>query len=104
MGFFQIFFNIIIPLAKPALVAQFIFGFVGGYNNYTGVLLYLQNEQTLWNLQISIQKLIEYEVGSDGDYAFRCATTLMSMLPLIVGFLFCQCYFIEGISFGGGKE
>lgn len=104
MGFFQIFFNIIIPLAKPALVAQFIFGFVGGYNNYTGALLYLQNEQTLWNLQISIQKLIEYAVGSDGDYAFRCATTLMSMLPLIVVFLFCQRYFIEGISFGGGKE
>lgn len=104
MGFFQIFFSIIIPLAKPALVAQFIFGFVGGYNNYTGALLYLQNEQTLWNLQISIQKLIEYAAGSDGDYAFRCATTLMSMLPLIVVFLFCQRYFIEGISFGGGKE
>ncbi len=104
MGFWQIFRNIIIPLAKPALVAQFIFGFVGGYNNYTGALLYLQNEQTLWNLQISIQKLIEYAATGDGDYAFRCATTLMSMLPLIVVFLFCQRYFIEGISFGGSKE
>lgn len=104
MGFWQIFKDIIIPLAKPALIAQFIFGFVGGYNNYTGALLYLQSEESLWTLQIAMQQLIEFSADAGGDYAFRCATMLMSMLPLIIVFLFCQKYFIEGISFGGGKE
>ena len=33
-GFFQCFFKIMFPLAKPAFIAQFIFGFVGGYNSY----------------------------------------------------------------------
>ena len=104
MGFWQIFFAIIIPLSKPALIAQFIFGFVGGYNNYSGALLYLNDQiESMW--QLSLQKLIAYlSTSASGDYAFRCATALMAMLPLIVVYLFCQKFFIEGISFGGGKE
>lgn len=104
MGFWAIFKNIVIPLAKPALIAQFIFGFVGGYNNYTGALLYLKEEDSLWTLQIAMQELINYSADWGGDYGFRCATTLMAMLPLIIVFLLCQKHFIEGISFGGGKE
>lgn len=104
MGFWQIFVTIIIPLAKPALIAQFIFGFVGGYNNYTGALLYLQDQDSLWTLQIAIQEIIRFNDPTGTDYGFKCATTLMAMLPLIIVFLFCQKYFIEGISFGGGKE
>ena len=106
MGFWQIFFAIIIPLSKPALIAQFIFGFVGGYNNYSGALLYLNDQiESMWTLQLSLQKLIAYlSTSASGDYAFRCATALMAMLPLIVVYLFCQKFFIEGISFGGVKE
>ena len=44
-GFFQCFFKIMFPLAKPAFIAQFIFGFVAGYNSYLGPMLYLQNQQ-----------------------------------------------------------
>lgn len=104
MGFWQIFFTIILPLSKPALVAQFIFGFVGGYNNYSSALLYLNNaSETLWTLQIALQKLIAYLSGS-ADYNFLCATALMAMLPLIVVYIVCQKFFTEGITFGGGKE
>ncbi len=51
MNFWQIFFKIIVPLSKPAIIAQFIFGFVGGYNNYSGALLYLgTGDESLWTL------------------------------------------------------
>ena len=106
MGFWQIFFAIIIPLSKPALIAQFIFGFVGGYNNYSGALLYLNDQiESMWTLQLSLQKLIAYlSTSASGDYSFRCATALMAMLPLIVVYKKKKKFFIEGISFGGGKE
>lgn len=106
MNFWQIFFTIVLPLSKPALIAQFIFGFVGGYNNYAGALMYLGSEdEVMWTLQLSLQKLISYlSTSADGDYNFRCATSLMAMVPLIIVYLFCQKFFIEGISFGGGKE
>lgn len=105
MNFWQIFFSIVVPLSKPALIAQFIFGFVGGYNNYSGALLYLLDQsETMWTLQLSMQQLISYLSVSQDDFGFQCATALMAMLPLIILYLFCQRFFIEGISFGGGKE
>ncbi len=104
MNFWQIFFTIVLPLSKPALIAQFIFGFVGGYNNYAGALTYLLDEKPLWTLQLAVQRSVNYMTDGDFDYAFKCATSLMSMLPLIIVYLFCQRFFIEGISFGGGKE
>ncbi len=105
MGFWQIFFRVILPLSKPALIAQFIFGFVGGYNNYSGALLYLgTNDSSLWTLQLTLQRLISYNADTSYSYNVNCATALMSMIPLIIVYLCCQKFFIEGISFGGGKE
>ncbi len=106
MNFWQIFFTIVLPLSKAALIAQFIFGFVGGYNNYAGALMYLGNEsESMWTLQLTLQRLIGHlSTSPDGDYSFQCATSLMAMLPLILVYLGCQKFFIEGISFGGGKE
>lgn len=106
MNFWQIFFTIVIPLSKSALIAQFIFGFVGGYNNYAGALMYLDQEsETMWTLQLVLQKLIKHmSTSANGDYNFRCATSLMAMIPLVIVYLACQRFFIEGISFGGGKE
>ena len=106
MNFWQIFFTIVLPLSKPALIAQFIFGFVGGYNNYASALMYLGNEsESMWTLQLTLQQLIKYmSTSPNGDYNFQCASSLMAMIPLIIVYLFCQKFFIEGISFGGGKE
>lgn len=104
MNFMQIFFTIVLPLSKPALIAQFIFGFVGGYNNYAGALTYLESERGLWTLQLAVQQSVNYMSTGVYDLAFKCATSLLSMLPLIIVYLCCQKFFIEGISFGGGKE
>lgn len=104
MNFWQIFFTIVLPLSKSALIAQFIFGFVGGYNNYAGALTYLSDEHALWTLQLAIQQEVAYLSNGEFDYAFRCATALMSMLPLIIVYLCCQKFFIEGVSFGGGRD
>ncbi len=67
-------------------------------------LTYLFDEKSLWTLQLAVQRSVNYMTDGEFDYAFKCATSLMSMLPLIIVYLFCQRFFIEGISFGGGKE
>ena len=56
-GFFQSFIRIMLPLAKPAFIAQFIFGFVAGYNNYMGPLLYLQNDPESVTLQLYLSQI-----------------------------------------------
>lgn len=102
MGFFGIFFRIILPLAKPVFLAQFLFGFVGSYNNYSGALLYLMSEKPLWTLQLALQQITKH-IGTRYTNA-QCAAALISMIPLLFLYAFVQKFFIEGITAGSVKE
>ena len=102
-GFFRCFFKIMFPLAKPAFIAQFIFGFVGGYNSYLGPMLYLQNQPQFVTLQLYLSEIRSLfpTAGSENIY---CAAAILGMLPLIIIYCCMQKYFIEGVSAGSVKE
>ncbi len=96
-----IYFSIMLPLAIPAFVAQFIFGFVGGYNDYVGPMLYLTGNKMMVTLQLAVANI----QSSFGKYPETiCASAIFSMIPLIIVYCFCQKLFINGIAVGGGKE
>ncbi len=96
-----IFFSMMLPLAIPAFIAQFIFGFVGGYNDYVGPLLYLTGNKLMVTLQLAVANT----QSSFADYPETiCASAIFSMIPLILIYCFCQKFFIKGIAVGGGKE
>lgn len=100
LGFMGQYVRIIIPLSKPAFISQFIFGFIGGYNDYMGPLLYINGQTELYPLQMALtlyQNLYKY------DGAMIAALTLLAMLPLIVIYVFMQKYFVEGIAVTGIK-
>lgn len=104
-GNLRVFFSIVIPLAKPALIAQFLFGFVGGYNSYGGALMYLYNSKELWNLQLALSELVLTLGKEGGGYGnAQCASALVAIIPLLLLYVGVQKYFIEGINIGGGKE
>lgn len=102
-GYFTIFFKIMLPLAKPAFISQFIFGFVAGYNSYLAPMLYLQNQPQFVTLQLYLSQIrgLFPNAGSENIYS---AAAILGMLPLIVIYCILQKYFIEGISVGGVKE
>lgn len=102
-GFFETFFKVMFPLAKPAFISQFIFGFVAGYNSYLGPMLYLQNQPQFVTLQLYLSQIRSLfpNAGSENIYS---AAAILGMLPLIVIYCFMQRYFIEGITVGGVKE
>lgn len=103
MGTFGIFFHIILPLSKPAFIAQFIFGFVGGYNSYMAPMLYLNNNPKFLTLQLVLSQVTALfpDAGSQNVYA---ASAIVGMLPLIIIYAFTQKYFLEGLMTGGVKE
>ena len=103
MGFIGIYMRIIVPLAAPVFVAQFLFGFVGGYNNYSAALLYLLGNEGLWTMQLALSQLIAGLTETGAWLNVKCAAAIFSMLPLIVLFCFSQRYFIENVSAGGVK-
>lgn len=102
-GFFQCFFKVVFPLGKPAFVAQFIFGFVAGYNNYIGPLMYLQNQPRFLTLQLYLSQ-IKALFPNAGSENIHSAAAVLGMLPLILIYICMQKYFIEGITVGGVKE
>lgn len=100
-----IFFKICMPLAKPAFIAQFILGFCGAFNNYSGALLYLNGQKELWPLQLALPKIVAYMSRSGGGYTnVQCGAAVISIIPMLVLYLCTQKYFLEGIAVGGGKE
>ncbi|MCQ2400160.1 MAG: carbohydrate ABC transporter permease, partial [Clostridia bacterium] len=96
-----IFFAIVLSLSIPAFVPQFIFSFVGGYNSYTGPLLYLLGKDEFITLQLAVHQI---QTSFSKYPEVVCATAILSMLPLIIIYCFTQKMFIEGIAVGSGKE
>ena len=102
-GFFYCFTKIMFPLAKPAFIAQFIFGFVGSYNSYLAPQLYLQDQPQFVTLQLYLSQIRELFPGL-GNENIHMAAAILGMLPLVIIYCCLQKYFIEGVSEGGVKE
>lgn len=100
LGPFGTYCRVVAPLAKPAYIAQFIFGFVASYNNYTGPLLYLYGDPKKYTLQLALGN-IQNMFGNPNQ---QCAAALIAILPLLIVYIVFQRFFIEGIAVGGGKE
>jgi len=99
VGYFGMFFKMLLPLSVPALIAQGVLGFVGGYNDYFGPLLYV-NGTKFATLQVALAK---FGVSYEGEWNNIMASTIVALLPTIAIYLVAQKYFIEGIAVSGLK-
>lgn len=102
LGFLGIFFRIMVPLSVPALLAQGILGFIGGYNDYLGPLIYLRNDPNLYTLQIALRYLADKRGNDEPNVSM--AASLVALLPTLIVYFFAQQYFIEGIVTSGLKQ
>lgn len=101
IGHFRIFWRLVVPLSAPSLISQGLLGFVGGYNDYLGPLLYLQDSK-YYTLQTALH-LIYGSSYNSGDNQMFMAATCLSLIPTIVIFLVCQKYFVKGLTNSGIK-
>lgn len=100
MSEFRIFRSIMMPLCKPALVSLGIFHFMNNWNDllYPLMLTSSQNKRTL---SAGLAVLVGNKVIKYGP---TLAATMISLTPLLVLYIFCQKYFIEGVATSGVKE
>ena len=101
MSYFGMYVKIMIPLSIPAFLAQGILGFVGGYNNYLGPLLYLNGRVELYTLQLALSVLqgVYY-----ADQSVQCASAVIALIPILIVYIVCQKFFIEGVAASGMKD
>jgi multiple sugar transport system permease protein len=93
------FWNVILPLTKPAVTVVAILAAVAAWNEFLLPLLYLQ-ENNKYPLAVG---LAFFTSEHDVAYNLLMAASTLIVLPVIVIFLFAQRYFIEGITVGGVK-
>lgn len=98
-GELRIWWDIVMPLSKPALATVAIFTFNGVWQDFMGPLLYLQSER-LYTLQLGLRQF-EAAAGGAPAWHWLMAASLMVMLPVLIVFVSFQQYFIEGISLTG---
>lgn len=97
----RIFWNIYMPLAKPALAALTIFTFLYSWNDLLGPLIYLPADLEKTTITVGLA-LFQTQYG--GKWTLMMAGSLISILPIIIIFFFAQRQFIEGIALSGVKS
>ena len=98
IGPFGCFVRIVLPLVKPALLSQGVLGFVGGYNDYFGPLIYLKSDYQTLQIAVSV-----FSDRYSGDWPSILAANIVAIIPTVLIYIFVQKYFIEGITAGGEK-
>lgn len=96
---FRIYAQIVLPLAKPALLTIGLFTFLSAWGDFQGALIYL-NDQETWTLSIGLKQFIRENGVAWGP--LMAAATLFT-IPIIVLYFFVQKKFIEGITITGLK-
>lgn len=98
-SYLRIFWNIMLPLSKPALATLGIFVFMWSWNNFLWPLLII-NTLDMKTLPLGLS----YFLGQYTVYwNLLMAGTTIALLPVLVVFFFAQRYFVEGITLTGLK-
>lgn len=99
-GYPRIFWEIVIKNSKPAIITLVVFTFMNTWNDFQRPLIFL-NDDSLWTLSMGLAKF-------QGTYVTQwnqmMAGALITMVPVLVLYIFAQKYFVQGIVMSGLKE
>ncbi len=97
---FQAFFQVVMPLSSPGIIATAIYSFIIAWNEYVYALTFL-NSQSKLTLPVGLQRFFtEYTTNWPGLMA---ASFIMSV-PVVVMFLILQKYFVRALTEGAVKS
>ena len=99
-SYFTIFYKILLPLVKPAIVTSCILKGVGTYNEYYSANLYLQDKKIYPTVATSLYTFVG-PLGS--KYNLICAGVIISLLPALIVFITCQKQIYSGLTAGAVK-
>lgn len=99
----RIFWNILLPLAKPALATVAIFSFIEHWNEFIAPLIFL-NSPEKFTVSIGLRHFTASPFESDEPReAILMAASLITALPVLILFFVAQKYFVQGIVTTGLK-
>jgi len=97
---YGIFWRVVLPLCKPALVTTAIFSFYWTWDDFMGPLIYL-NDVSLHTVSLGLRMFADPSAVTAWGPMF--AMSVLSLLPQLLVFLFFQKYLVQGIATTGLK-
>lgn len=95
----NIFLRVVLPLSLPALISLSLLGFIGGYNDYFGPMMYLYDPE-----KYTLQMVLQFtNTTMTYDNQTIMAGCVITMLPILILYFFAQKWFIKGITMSGMK-
>ena len=99
-SYFGIYARIASPLMVPALVTAGIFSFIWRWDDFMSALLYINDAE---KYPVCLALKLFTDPGSTSDFGAMFAMSTLSILPVLLIFIFFQKYLVEGISTSGLK-
>jgi ABC-type glycerol-3-phosphate transport system permease component len=96
---FDVFWRIILPLSRPALVLVVVFTFVGTWNDFLQPLIYL-NDPQLFTVSLGLSF---FQGARETNWNLLMAGSLLATIPPLILFFIAQGQLIGGISIEGLK-
>ena len=97
---YRIFFQIMLPLVKPALATVAIFAFVGNWNNFLAPLIYISDMEK--NTMALGLRLFQDQYATYNQH-YIMAISVVNVTPILLLFFFAQKQFIQGVTLTGIK-
>ncbi len=101
-GTFRIFWSIVLPMARPALITITILSFQGSWNELPHFIVAAQDPD-LNTLTKGVATLTSGQLGSGQQYPLTMAAALLMTIPVGLVFIFFQRYFVRGGTAGAEK-
>ncbi|MFC4099458.1 carbohydrate ABC transporter permease [Paenibacillus xanthanilyticus] len=98
-GYWRIYYHVVLPLSRSAIIVISLFTFLGAWNDFFGPLIYLKSTEK-FTLALGLQM---FQGSYTSQWDLLMAASAAVVLPCVVVFLLGQRYFLEGISLTGLK-
>jgi arabinogalactan oligomer/maltooligosaccharide transport system permease protein len=99
-GHFRVFWQIVMPLAKPIVAVIGLFTFIGPFADFIIARVILRSEEK-FTLAVGLYELVAKQFGS--EFTKFAAGSVLIAIPIAILFLSLQKYFISGLTAGGTK-
>lgn len=95
---FEIWWKVMLPLTKPAMVTCAVLAFINSWNEYLSAIVFLPTSKNY-----TVSQGIQYWINMSDDYSLMMTAAASAILPVVILFLFTQRYFVESIATTGVK-
>ncbi len=100
---FQVFYKVIMPMAKPIVIYTILMGFMAPWGDFMFAKFIAHGSSAGMNVAVGLQNMISTEESLAANYTMFCAGGVIVAIPITILFMCLQKYYVEGVTGGAVK-